>query len=248
MKDMRKGLLFITLSAILGLTGCQHHCMHPDDPFENINRHIFKMNMAFDATVIKPPAMLYTYAVPAPIRAGINNVYANVGMLPVIGNDILQLQSKQIQKDLLRLLINTTLGIGGIRDVATSMNYPAHANDFGLTLAHWGNTRSPYIMVPLLGPSTLRDGFGMLIDYTAFTPYPYIPDRILYGILALRYIDLRSQLADSMDMLKTALDPYVLMRDAYLQHREALMGNVKEGDSNHSNAPADSSASLYVEE
>ena len=210
MKDMRKGLLFITLSAILGLSGCQHHCMHPDDPFENINRHIFKMNMAFDATVIKPPAMLYTYAVPAPIRAGINNVYANVGMLPVIGNDILQLQSKQIQKDLLRLLINT--------------------------------------MVPLLGPSTLRDGFGMLIDYTAFTPYPYIPDRILYGILALRYIDLRSQLADSMDMLKTALDPYVLMRDAYLQHREALMGNVKEGDSNHSNAPADSSASLYVEE
>lgn len=240
---MSKRLLFILFLIPFGLCACHYHHHNPDDPFEKVNRDIYKFNMAFDATILKPPAIAYQRYIPAPIRASVNNIYTNVGMLPTIGNDILQLQGKHGIHDLGRFIINSTLGLAGIGDVATKLGIPMHRNDFGLTLAHWGNIKSPYIMIPFLGPATIRDGFGLMIDYTFFTPYPYIPDNALYGILVLRYVDLRSQMLDDEKLLNNALDPYALMRDAYFQHRNRLISINKGLDLNE-----DNSQSLYVEE
>jgi phospholipid-binding lipoprotein MlaA len=241
---MRLRLITAALFAVL-LNGCKHQCPHPDDPFENINREIYKMNMAFDATVLRPPSRAYYLYMPAAIRGGINNVFNNIAMLPTIGNDILQLQGKHAINDFGRFYLNSTLGLAGIGDVATKLGVPLHHNDFGLTLAHYGNPNSPYIMIPFLGPSTIRDGFGLVVDYTFMTPYPLIADRLLYGILTTRYVDLRSQMMDGEHLLHDSLDPYIFMRDAYLQYRNNLIGINKALPSD----PAqDSSASLYVPE
>ena len=234
---MRIWILFV----VLFLNGCHYHCSsNPEDPFENINREVFKFNMAFDATVIKPPTHLYIWAIPAPVRASINGVYNNVATLPTIANDILQLNFQQTQKDLVRLLINTTLGIGGIFDVASTKGYPVHRNDFGLTMAYWGSPRSPYIMIPFLGPATIRDSMGLIVDYTLFSPYPYIPDVYLWPILGVRYVDLRSQLVDSEPLLKNALDQYAFIRDAYLQLRKNQIAEIRPDVSQ------DQSQDLYV--
>lgn len=242
---MPRRLLVISLITMI-FSGCHHYCAHPEDPFESINREIYKFDMAFDATVLKPPAKLYYNYVPASVRGGINNVFNNVAMLPTIGNDILQLQGKHAINDIGRLVLNSTLGLGGIGDVATSLGVPIHRNDFGQTLASWGNTTSPYIMLPFLGPSTIRDGFGMVIDYTFLTPYPLIADQILYGILTTRYIDLRSQMMDGEPMLQDALDPYIFMRDAYLQYRNNL---IHQHQPEHLQTTSeDSSSDLYVPE
>ena len=241
---MSKRFLFFIILIQFGLSACHYHCQNPEDPYEKINRDIYKFNMAFDATILKPPALAYQRYIPAFIRASVNNIYTNVGMLPTIGNDILQLQGAKTIHDVGRFVINSSLGLGGIGDVATKLGVPMHRNDFGLTLAHWGNLKSPYIMIPFLGPSTVRDGFGLIVDYTFFTPYPYIPDNALYGILVLRYVDLRSQLLDDEKLLNNALDPYALMRDAYFQHRKQLMGLNKGIDA----TTEDSSQDLYVDD
>jgi phospholipid-binding lipoprotein MlaA len=233
------------LSVLFFLNGCHHTCPHPEDPFEKVNRGIYKMNMAFDATVLKPSAQLYYDYAPPAVRAGINNVFTNIAMLPTIGNDILQLKAQQAITDFARLYLNSTLGLAGIGDVATSLGIPNHHNDFGLTLAHWGNLNSPYIMIPFLGPSTIRDGFGLVVDYTFMTPYPFIADNMLYGVLGTRYIDLRSQMMDGEHLLHDSLDPYIFMRDSYLQYRRNLIG-INQTGTTHSTE--DSSAELYVPE
>jgi phospholipid-binding lipoprotein MlaA len=241
---MKKGFL-LSLLVCLSLTGCQHHCANPADPFEPINRNIYKMNMAFDATFLKPPADLYIWLIPVQIRAGINNVYDNIATLPTIANDILQLQTGHTIHDIGRFSLNSTLGLGGIGDVATQLGVPRHHNDFGLTVAHWGNSYSPYVMIPFLGPCTLRDSFSLLVDYTFFTPYPFIPNPMLYRVLGLRYVDLRSQMADNLELLKNAIDPYVMMRDAYLSRR---LNQISQNQKGTVNLDEDDSTSLYVED
>jgi phospholipid-binding lipoprotein MlaA len=204
------------------------------------------MNMAFDATVLQPPARVYVLVIPAPIRAAINNVYVNVSTLPTIANDILQLQYQHTINDIGRFLLNSSLGLGGIGDVATQLHIPNHHNDFGLTLAHWGNLNSPYIMIPFLGPSTLRDGMSLLVDYTFFSPYPFIANPILYNLLGLRYIDLRSQMSDNIKLVNEAIDPYKMMKDGYMQYRQHL---ITQNHSTGSHNPEDdASASLYVDD
>ena len=243
---MRFGIILISLFCTL-LSGCIHRCPNPDDPFEKINRKVFKFNMAFDATFLQPPSRFYVMVFPAPFRAGLNNVYVNISMLPTIANDILQLQPKHTINDIGRFVVNSTLGLGGIGDVATNLHIPEHRNDFGLTVAHWGNTSSPYIMIPFLGPSTMRDGMSLLVDYTFFSPYPLIPAATIYYVLGVRYVDLRSQMNDNIKIVNEAMDPYKMMKDAYMQYRQHLI------DQNNASISAetkneDSSANLYVDE
>ncbi len=234
MSFTKKSFLISTLL----LSACIQKGPNPVDPYEVSNRKIHAFNLAFDRMVLKPPAKLYTAIVPPPIRTGINNVYRNINLCPTIANDLLQADFNQAIKDSWRLVINSTLGIGGIFDPATSCNLPAHTNDLGLTFAKWGDKNSPYIVIPFLGPSTIRDGMGILFD-TLFTPYFYIPqDAIIYGILALRYVDLRSQLFDTERLMEQSLDQYAFLRDAYLQNRSYLITGKQEN----------ASESLYVEE
>ncbi len=211
-------------AATLCLAGCVAVGPNPDDPYEAINRKIFIFNTAFDKHIVQPPTKLYVAAIPAPIRAGINNIYNNINMLPTVANDLLQAEFQQAILDSWRFVINSSMGLGGIFDVASQCTLPPHENDLGITFAKWGDKNSPYIVIPFLGPSTIRDGMGLMFDYTFFTPYPYIhKDFIIESVLILRYIDLRSRMFDTDRLMQEAPDPYAFMRDAYLQHRNYLI-------------------------
>lgn len=208
------------IASSLALTACIPQGTNPVDPYEQFNRKVHSFNMVADKAVIKPVALAYTSLLPGFVRKGINNAFNNLDMVPSVANDILQAQGKWAIKDTWRLVINSTIGIGGLFDVADKMGLPAHYNDLGLTFAKWGDKNSPYLEIPLLGPSTIRDGAGMFFQFALWTPYVYInEDAVAYSLAALRYVDLRSQLLSSERIMDEALDQYSFMRDAYLQHR-----------------------------
>ena len=234
--------ILILTASIVYLEGCQTRGPNPVDPYEPINRKIFAFNDVFDKVVLQPPAKLYVTIVPAPVRAGVNNVYMNINLIPTVINDVLQADFQQAIKDTWRFIINSGFGIAGIFDPAAArFKLPRHSNDLGLTFAHWGDQHSPYLMIPFLGPSTLRDWMGTIFEYTFFTPYPYIASMgTLYGVLSFRYVDLRSQMLDNDRLLAEAIDRYALLRDAYLQHRYYLL-HPEQSDASDTGA-------LYVEE
>lgn len=223
---MRLFSIISTFASALLLSSCMHTGTDPRDPYENFNRKIHNFNLAFDATMLRPPARLYVAVVPAKVRAGVNNFYNNIYMLPVVANDLLQGQVRYAYKDSWRFFINSTLGIGGILDVAARFGLPYHQNDLGLTFAKWGDKHSPYLVIPFLGPSTFRDGMGMAFEYTLFTPYSYLignNDALFYALAGVRYVDLRSQLFETEKLMHEALDSYTFVRDAWLQHRNFLI-------------------------
>jgi phospholipid-binding lipoprotein MlaA len=221
------------------LCACITSGPNPDDPYEAINRPIDKFNRAFDATMLKPIALAYDAVTPNVVRIGIDNFYRNINLFPSIANDLLQAEWMWALKDTWRLIINSSIGIGGLMDPASTCQLPPHSNDLGLTLAKWGNSDSPYVIIPFLGPSTIRDGMALLFDYSFFTPYPYINEaNVIYGLLGLRYVDLRAQLFDAEHLIQQSLDPYAFMRDAYLQNRRYLITGKQ----------AQSPDDLYVEE
>lgn len=224
--------------SILTAQSCFGLGTYPDDPYESMNRRIFKFNQGIDKFALKPVAKVYDHLVPTRARWVINNFYTNINMIPTIINDLLQIDFKHASQDGHRLVLNSTIGIGGIFDPASKNGYPLRSNDLGLTFAIWGDKHSPYVVLPFLGPSTIRDGMGMLFDYTFFTPYPYIPSVPLYTLLGVRYVDLRAQMLDTDRLVQESLDKYAFVRDAYLQHRNYLIqGEQSETD-----------GSLYVEE
>ena len=236
---MRLRIAFVFAASTLLLSACANKGTQPDDPYESINRSIFKFNTALDAVFLKPPAKLYDAVTPALVRSGINNAYLNINMIPTVANDLLQAEWNTAIKDTWRFIINSTLGIAGIFDPASTCALPPHSNDLGLTFAKWGDKKSPFIMLPLLGPSTIRDGMGLLFNYTLFTPYPYIPqDAVIYGILGFRYIDLRAQMLDTDKLMAESLDPYAFLRDAYMQNRNYLITGKQE----------DTAGMLYVDD
>lgn len=214
---------------LLTLSGCLHQGNNPQDPIESSNREIFKFNSAFDATMIKPPIRLYRAVLPSPIRTGISNAYDNIAMIPTIANDVLQFDFPYLIKDSWRFLINSTFGIAGFFDVADSnFKLPPHHNDCGLTFAKWGYKQSTYLVLPIFGPSTIRDGGGLLLD-CALSPYGYLLSGIpLLTIGSLRYLDIRSQLIETESYINQSLDSYTFVRDAYLQRRCFLISGEQE--------------------
>lgn len=214
---------FTLIATTLLLASCASKGTNPDDPYESLNRKTYQFNEAFDASFLKPLAKVYRSVLPAPIRSGVNNAYNNVNMLPTVANDLLQADWNYAIKDTWRFIINSTLGIAGIFDAADRCSLPPHSNDLGITLAKWGDKKSPYFVIPLLGPSTFRDGMGLMFDYALFTPYPYLSATLNYSLLGVRYVDLRSQMLNTEKFMDDALDKYTFMRDAYLQHRQYLI-------------------------
>lgn len=236
-KIMRLITFCASLATTLTLTGCAHKGTNPADPYEHFNRKVHKFNMAVDATLLKPTAKIYQALLPAFVRKGVNNAFNNLDMVPSVANDILQAEGKWSIKDSWRFVINSSLGVGGLFDVAKTFGLPAHYNDLGLTLAKWGDKKSPYLVIPLLGPSTIRDGSGTLFQFALWSPYVYIKsDALAYGLAGLRYVDLRAQMLDSDRIIDEALDKYSFIRDAYLQHR------------NYQITATQDNGALYVEE
>ncbi len=192
------------------------------DPLHSFNHAMFSFNDFIDKYFMKPIATIYNKIMPRPLNQGVHNFFNNIGELPILANDALQLHFYQFANDFWRLSINTTIGIGGVFDMATRMNLPYYSNDFGLTLARWGYQNSTYVVWPFFGPSTIRDGIGIPVDYYGFSIYPHIyPQRTRYQLYAFGVLDRRVQILHSEALFEeAAVDKYVFMRAAYMQHRK----------------------------
>ena len=195
------------------------------DPFEPVNRVIYQVNDKLDKAVIKPIAEGYKAVLPTRVRYCISNVFGNIGDVPTSLNNFLQGKIEEGGSDLCRVAINSTIGIFGCFDVAAKWGFDKHNEDFGQTLGRWGIPTGPYIVLPLLGPSSLRDAAALLVVDARIDPMRYINDipvrNELYGV---RLVDKRAQLLDTTNLLETAaLDPYVFIRDAYLARRRSLV-------------------------
>jgi len=173
----------ITLLILL-LSACVTTNNDPRDPFESYNRKVYAFNTAVHNAVFRPTSKAYNHIIPWPIRQGVINVFTNLYQLPTIANDLLQGEVKLAMKDIGRFLINSTIGIAGLFDVATDMGLERTYQDLGITLAKWGDRNAPYLVIPFFGPSTIRDLFGTVFDYRLFTIYPYVePPLLRYGLM-----------------------------------------------------------------
>ena len=220
------GLIGSIFLAVM-LTGCASQANK--DPLEGLNRGIYKFNDTADKAVIKPIAGAYKAVLPSPVRTGVNNFFDNLGTVVTAINDLLQFKFSKAMDDAGRFVINSTVGILGVIDVASMDNVPKHNEDFGQTLGYWGVGNGPYLVLPFFGPSSLRDTTGLVVDTVAFDPISYIDDpRTRNQLRLVKFIDKRAQYLPASDLLDdAALDPYAFMRDAYLQRRES---QVKDGE------------------
>lgn len=195
-----------------------------DDPWESINRPIFTFNDTVDTYALKPLAQGYQAITPQFLEDGIHNMFRNIGDVGNLANDILQVKPHAAGVDTARLLMNTTLGLAGFFDVGTKMGLQRNDEDFGQTLGYWGMPSGPYVMLPLLGPSTLRDAPAKYVDsYTE--PYRYMNDVPARNMaIGLDIIDTRASLLSAEKLING--DKYTFIRNAYLQNREF---KVKDG-------------------
>ncbi|MGA8707268.1 MAG: MlaA family lipoprotein [Steroidobacteraceae bacterium] len=214
-------LLFVLL---LGAAGCASlppgAKPDPRDRFERTNRAIYKFNLAVDHAVLRPTARTYVKVIPQGARTSITNFMTNLTYTTTILNDFLQGQWRTGASDTTRLVVNTLFGLGGLFDVATPSGLDRHDADFGQTLGRWGVHSGPYVMLPFLGPSTVRDSFGLLADeYT--TPRAYISDPwVRWPIFTVDLVDHRAHLLDLDKYIDQSFDPYAFVRNAWLQRRE----------------------------
>jgi phospholipid-binding lipoprotein MlaA len=199
----------------------------PRDPWERINRASFKVNDALDRAVLRPVARSYVKVAPRPLRMGVSNFFDNLETVTTLVNDTLQGKFRAAGHDTARLLLNSTLGLGGLFDPATDAGLDKNDEDFGQTLGKWGVSSGPYVMLPLLGPTTVRDGFGRIPD-TFTDPSHYLEDdSTRYTITAVELVDMRAGLLDLDEQLNESFDRYAFVRNAWLQRREY---KVKDGD------------------
>lgn len=196
---------------------------HSSDPFESINRQIFRFNDVADRYLLKPVARGYRWVTPQFLEDGIGNIFNNVSELSNIFNNLLQGKMREGGLDTGRLLINTTIGVVGFFDVAARWGLPPSNEDFGQTLGYWGVDSGPYLVIPLLGPRTLRDGLAMPVDGLT-DPVGYIEDvPTRNSLFGLRIVDSRARLLKAEDLMRG--DRYIFMRDAYLQRRQFLVND-----------------------
>ncbi len=214
---------FALIALCLLVTGC---ATAPDrdgaanDPLEPLNRRVHAFNDVFDRNIAQPVARGYNAVLPRPVNRGISNFFRNLGDVGVLINSALQLKPRKTVITANRLMINTTLGIVGVFDVAGMMGAKPQDEDFGQTLGYWGADAGPYLVLPFLGPSSVRDGAGLLVDSTYDPIYAIDDSGTEAGLTVLRIVDTRARLLGTTGLLDTAaVDPYAYMRDAWLRRR-----------------------------
>ena len=191
------------------------------DPWEGFNRAMFSFNETLDKYLLKPVAQGYVYVTPNVVQAGVSNFFSNVGEVSTVINDLLQGKFKQAGLDSTRFLVNTTVGMVGFVDVGSRIGLERHDEDFGQSLGYWGMDSGPYLMLPFLGPSTVRDAAGMVPDFF-ISPLDNIEDDgVRYSVRALQIVDLRAGLLEAEKLV--AGDRYSFFREAYLQRRAFLV-------------------------
>lgn len=218
-------VIFLAFTMLAGCASTAQVIDENPDPLENYNRMMYRFNEGVDKTVIKPIAKGYKAITPEFVDIGISNFFSNLGDVSVVANDLLQLKFEQAVSDTGRLLVNSTIGVLGFFDVATSMGMPKHNEDFGQTLGFWGVGEGYYLVLPILGPSTTRDMWSVPVDLYLLHPAAYVnPVWQSYTIYGVGFVDAR---ADFLRIEKAfddaALDPYSFQREAYLQRRRNLV-------------------------
>ena len=228
--------LFVPTLAGLMLSACATtggQRLAEQDPLEAFNRRMWDVNMALDKAAIKPVTVAYRTVTPKPAQRGLRRILANLQEPFSFVNALLQGKPDQAARTFGRFVVNTTIGVGGLADHATSFGLPEESEDFGQTLAVWGVNAGPYIVLPLFGPSTLRDSVGLGVEFAgdpaqiAIREYSGLSSTERLGITGLRAIDLRSRLIDSGAdaVLETSADPYATARSAYLQQRASMIAD-----------------------
>lgn len=237
MDTPRLAVLVLTL----GLVGC---ATNPKDPFEHYNRAMFGFNDKADQFVLKPMATAYHTALPSFVQTGVGNFFANLGDIWTGVNNLLQGRVHNGLSDFTRFGLNSTLGVGGLWDISSAMGIPKHKKDFGQTLGWWGVGSGPYVVLPLLGSSTLRDSVALPLDY-AGDPWAYkFPVRQRNEGIVLRVVDQRATALDASKLIEeAALDRYEFVRDAYLQRRESRIRD----DDQPKSKPGDSTKPILQE-
>jgi phospholipid-binding lipoprotein MlaA len=198
----------------------------PRDPYENLNRKVFVVNQVFDQVLLKPVAKGYSNYAPDFIQTTIGNFFGNLADVWTAVNNFLQGKPREGIQDTGRVAVNTVFGVAGLADVATKLGLPKHQEDFGQTLGVWGVKPGPYVMLPLFGPSTMRDALAKPLDLYADPLNLSTRSDVEYSLRAVRLVDDRARLLPTTDMIeKVALDPYQFVRDAHFQRREAKVND-----------------------
>lgn len=246
----------VALSFTVILSGCASNPSNKQDPYEPFNRAVFAVNTKIDHWVMRPVTSVYTHIVPPPLQKGVSNFFDNADMITTMTNDTLQGNFKYAVADFWRLTVNTIFGLGGLFDVATPMGIPKRRETFGMTFAKWrGGRTSPYLVLPLLGPSTVQNAFGFGAGIVT-KPWFWLngddptQSAVRYAALGLRIIDTRAKYMDTNKLVDNAFDPYAFVRDAYLQSNKRRIEKNQLGDANDQpvaqdpDAPAEQPADL----
>lgn len=226
--------LVLALGASLLATGCATGPnANPKDPLEPLNRRVSRFNDVLDDNVLKPVATGYRDVTPDLVQKGVRNVFNNLSDMWSTVNSGLQLKGRDTAESFMRVVVNTVFGVYGIFDVATEIKLQRHTEDFGQTLGYWGVPSGPYLVLPVLGPSTVRDTAGLSVDTSAdvVRNLDHIPTR--NSAMSLRIVEKRADLLKTTGMLEqAALDKYSFARDSYLQYRRSQVydGNPPEED------------------
>ena len=208
-----------------------------NDPLEPTNRVFYRVNDALDTAVLRPAAIAYRDALPAPVRTGVHNILGNLATPVTLGNDMLEGKPQRAGDTFMRFLINTTLGGLGAVDVASRLGYPSHDADFGETLAVWGVPEGPFLFLPVFGPTNPRDTLGRGVDIAA-DPFGWVGQggavtALNWTRFSLTAVDARSRVLGEISAIKkTALDPYATFRSLYRQHRRAQIAKLR-ADNRH---------------
>jgi phospholipid-binding lipoprotein MlaA len=225
-KKPRLLLLSLLFYGGLGVASAQAQALDID-PWENFNRSVFEFNTQFDQAILKPVAKSYRDHVPSPVRTGVNNFFGNLSDLYSFANNVLQLKPQPAISDLARVALNTTVGIYGLMDVASAVGIPKYREDFGQTLGRWGVSTGPYLVVPFVGPSSLRDVTGLVVEPKINPISKHGTPAEIASATVVKAVDVRAEIYDAMQALEDiAIDPYTFTRDAYLQRR---LNSVNDG-------------------
>ena len=220
----RFGMFALATALLAGLSGCASTANNPKDPLEGFNRAMFSFNDGLDKAIIKPVAQGYDYVLPQPVQTGVGNFFGNIADVFIAVNNLLQGKPADAASDAGRFLLNTTIGVLGVFDVATPAGLEKHDEDFGQTFGRWGVGEGAYVVWPFIGSRTVRDTAGYVVDVAVDPVWnvDHVPTR--NSLAVLRLVDTRASLLPAEKVIDdAALDKYSYMRDAYLQRRKNLI-------------------------
>ena len=203
-----------------------------NDPLERYNRSIYEFNNTLDRYVLKPAAKTYRKITPKPVETGIYNFFENLQEPLNMVNSLLQGKMNYAGLSAGRFVLNSTVGVLGFFDVAKKLEIPKHEEDFGQTLAAWGVPSGPYVVLPLFGPRYLRHAGGMVPDFILGSSYSLGDNSVRYGMLILNVVQQRARFLNTDDLLALQLDPYVFVRESYLQLRAADLRDLDQTQAN----------------